>query len=84
MHQIASILRNPAVRAGAVVGLPGALTMGLSAKAHTEATAEAEANPGLLKNRAAQAATGAQVLGDSIVLGAVLSASGVGLLLVSL
>ena len=45
VDQIASILRNPAVRAGAVVGLPGALTMGLSAKAHTEATAEAEANP---------------------------------------
>ena len=78
VDQIASILRNPAVRAGAVVGLPGALTMGLSAKAHTEATAEAEANP-TLRNRAVQAATGAQVLGDSIdTTGAVLSASGVG------
>ena len=78
VDQIASILRNPAVRAAGVVGLPGALTMGLSAKAHTEATAEAEANP-TLRNRAVQAATGAQVLGDSIdTTGAVLSASGVG------
>ena len=75
---IASVLRNPAVRAGAIVGAPGIVTMGLSAKAHTQATAEAEADP-TLRNRAVQAATGAQVLGDSIdATGAVLSASGVG------
>lgn len=75
---IAGVLRNPAVRAGAIVGAPGIVTMGLSAKAHTQATAEAEADP-TLRNRAVQVATGAQVLGDSIdATGAVLSASGVG------
>jgi len=72
------VTKNPAVRTGAVIGLSGPLTLGLSAKAHTEATAEAEANP-TLRNRAVQVSTGAQVLGDSIdTTGAALTASGIG------